>query len=230
MPVFDPLTIGSLLILASAQSSPCVMPKPTDISAVPSTKEITWDYSKTVADIQGVKMDTVNPYAFSGATFTEGYMNGSIKMTPHVKLAYQTLPEYNAACIWYDSIDIDMQIDPTIVIPKEVHEDSCMGPAVAQHELKHIKVDREMVNKYIAVMGQKVYDGLSDRGFIAGPVPMDQLQPTIARMQDTVNQIVCQEYKRMDLDRIDAQRAVDSVQEYRRVQAMCPDYNPAKLK
>jgi len=228
MPFFDPVTLGSLMILASVQSNPCVMPKPTDISAVPSTKEITWDFSKTTAEIQNVHIDTINPYAFTGESFVEGYMSGSIKMTPHVNLLYKILPEYNAACAWYDSIDIEMQISPTIVIPKEVHEDSCMGPAVRQHEMKHIAVDRQIVNKYIAIMGRKVYDGLAERGFMAGPIPIDQVQSTLARMQDTVTQIVGQEYKRMELDDLDAQRAVDSVQEYRRVQALCPDYNPVK--
>jgi hypothetical protein len=43
------------------------------------------------------------------------------------------------------------------------------------------------------------------------------------RMSKLVNQIVETEYKRLDLDRMEAQRAVDNLEEYERLSKMCPD-------
>jgi hypothetical protein len=230
MPFFDPLTAAaSLLIYASSAQALCAPPAPARINVTPKTQDIKWDYSKSLVDLQGLEMDTINPYGFDGQTMTKGYMKGAIKLMPRVKIGYKTLPNYGAACLWYESISITMEIDPTIVIPKEVRNDPCMNKAVSDHEMKHIMVDRKIVNKYSKTMGQKVYDALKQRGFSAGPVPAKQAQSIANQMQKVVHQIVEQEYKRMDLDRMDLQRAVDNIDEYKRVSALCPNYR-ARLR
>lgn len=233
MSIFDPVTVGSLLILAASspqQQNPCAAPKPTEINVIPSARETKWDYSNTLAQVQGAVMDTVNPYGFTGTTITEGYMKGSIKLEPKVKLNYKSLPRYNAVCLWYERIDINIELDPTIVIPKEVYKDRCMRKAVSEHELKHVGIDRKIVNKYSKIMGRKVYEEIGKRGFSAGPLPAEQAQAAADQMQRVVFQIVEQEYKRMDLERTDLQRGLDSLEEYDRVSGQCPDFDPLKAQ
>ena len=76
-------------------------------------------------------------------------------------------------------------------------------------------------------MGQKVYKELKSRGFSVGPIPVSQAQSTVKRMQDIVFQIVNIESQRMNLDRQEAQQAVDNIEEYRYVQSKCPRFNGA---
>jgi hypothetical protein len=228
--IFDPLIPTTLLVLAAAPGNLCALPKPTDITVTPTTKEIKYDYSKSLEDLKEVQLDTIDPHSFNGIPMTQGYMRGAIKLVPHVKLGYETISKYNAACVWYDSINISIEIDPTITIAKEVHRDSCMNEAVAEHEMKHIMVDRKMVNKYSQIIGREVYSELQDRGFIAGPMQADAMQSIIDRMQNTVLQIVEHEYKKMDLEREEEQRKVDNIKEYNRVSAECPDFNPFKRR
>ncbi len=221
----DPLTAGALLTLAAGSSDFCTPPKPTEINVIPASQEVKYDYSRSLSDLQGQEVDTINPYDFTGNSRTQGFMKGSIKMQPRVELDYKHYPRQNVVCIWYDKINIEFEIDPTIVIAKEVYKDRCMHKAVKTHELKHVTADRKIVNQYAKVMGQKVYDGLKQRGFKAGPVRPDDAQAIADRMQKTVFQIIEHEYKKMELDRVEAQQAIDSLEEYNDVGDLCPDFD-----
>jgi uncharacterized protein YutD len=134
------------------------------------------------------------------------------------------LPVYGAHCIWYEDITVHIEIDPTIVIAAEVAADRCMHAAVKTHELKHVNVDRKIVNKYANIIGKEVYDGLKQRGFVAGPIRTEYAEETANRMRNTVNKIISFQFKKMDLERSELQQGVDSLEEYNSVSAKCPDF------
>ncbi len=226
----DPLTATTLLILAASGGGDgdkiCKMPVTPKINVVPQAEQTKYDYSQTIAQLQQYSMDTIDPYGFHGTTATQGFMRGGVKLEPKIKFGSGTLPMYNqAACVWYESIDIAIKLDPTIVLAKEVYQDSCMRKAVGDHERKHVKIDRMIVNKYSKIMGRKVYDALAQRGFVGGPVPRDQAQALADRMGTVVQQVVEHEFKKMDLERIEKQRELDNLEEYESVNAKCPKFN-----
>ncbi len=218
----DVLTLGGLSVLAAG--SLCQIPKPADISIVPTAAAVKYDTSQTTAQIQSQNIDTINPYGFNNLTHTNGYMVGTISMKPYASIGYHQLGAQDAYCLWYEKIKIEISIAPTIVIPSEVAADQCMLAAVQEHELKHVMVDRKIVNKYAKIMGQKVFDGLNQRGFVAGPFASKDVQSVADRMRKTVNQLIDLEYKKMQIERQERQQAVDNIDEYERVSAQCPDY------
>lgn len=225
----DPLTVSAFMVLAaSSGQNLCVMPKSAEINVIPYTEEIQVITSKTLAELQNVKTDTVNPHGFGGVSVLQGYASGSIAMKAQVKLGYKHMPQYGAYCLWYDRIDVHFEIDPYIYIAKEVAQDKCMGAAVLAHERKHVNVDRQVVNKYAAVIGQKLTEGIKARGgFIVGPIKQENAKTTADVMQKVVMQIVELEHQRMDLDRRDMQGRVDTREEYESVSAQCPDFRMA---
>ncbi len=219
---FDPATIGTLLTLAAADPSTlCKMPKPTAINVVPRSEPVKYDYSRTLDQIQSQQIDTVNPYGFDTQSHTAGFMKGSVGMKHEVKLGNSFLKRYNAYCLWYDSVTLTIEIDPTIVIAKEKTQDKCEFNAIKTHELKHVTVDRQIVNKYSKTMGQKIYDGLKSRGFMVGPIPAKNAQEVATRMQQTIGQLIDLEYQKMGIERAERQGEVDSLEEYERVSAQC---------
>ncbi|MCB1562881.1 MAG: hypothetical protein KDJ75_04835 [Alphaproteobacteria bacterium] len=227
---FDVLTAGSLLIMAaSSPSSLCMPPEPARINVIPKSEEIKYDYSKNLAALQAQSVDTVNPYDFGSITHTKAFMRGSVSMSPSVRVGYKDFTAQGASCIWYDTINIEIAIDPTIVIASEVYADSCMRRAVLEHEMKHVNVDRQIVNKYAQIIGQKVYNGLKERGFSAGPIPTPYRQAAVDRMNKTVSQLIDLEYKKMNIERQERQQAVDSLQEYESVGKKCPSFDPGRI-
>ncbi len=221
---FDPLTTGSLLIMAASSSGACQIPKGTEISVVPKTQELVIDTSRSVSDLQGQSISTINPYGYNATTHTNGFMEGQIDMRSVVALDYKQALRMNAFCLWYDKVTIELEITPKIVIAKEVHADKCMYNAVLEHEMKHIKADRKIVNKYAKTIGRKVFDGLEQRGFVAGPIAPENTEMVSERMKTTVAQLVELEYRKMEIERTEAQQAIDSLEEYQSVKAKCPNY------
>lgn len=221
---FDPITAGAALILAASSPQICQIPSPARIKILPKTAELVIDTARSGYELQNQGIDTINPYSYNNVTHTNGYMEGQIAMRSTVDLDYKQAPQMNAFCIWYEDIVIEIEITPKIVIAKEVAEDSCMYDAVLTHEMKHVNADRKIVNKYAKTIGQKVFDGLQQRGFIAGPIAPEHTQDIAERMRKTVSQLVEFEYKKMQIERAEAQQAIDNLAEYQYVQSRCPDY------
>ena len=222
---FDPLTISSVLVLASSSAKDlCQMPKPTEINVLPATQKVQFVTNQNLAELQQHQTDTINPYGYNSDSFTQGFAKGKISIRTEVNLNHKVLPRYNAACLWYEKIEVKFDIDPDVHIAKEVYDDRCMRKAVVGHEMKHVMVDRKIVNKYSRQIGQKIYAELKKRGFIGGPIPLENVKAVAERMQRTVMQLVELEQQRMELDRKDLQGQVDTLEEYDRVNSLCPKW------
>ncbi len=227
----DPLTISSLLILAGASTSAiCPKPKPTKINIVPYTAKVKYDYHKSLKQIQNYSTDTVDPYGFHGQTITQGFMKGQIELRHKIKFGQIKNKHYGIACAWYNEITVNINIDPTIVIAKELYRDKCMRKAILDHELKHVRVDREIVNKYSKIMGDKLMNALRSRGFSAGPFELKRMNEVTYKMQKVVQQVLELEYKKLGIEREERQREVDSLGEYNKVDSKCPNFQKKKQK
>lgn len=215
----------SVAVHAYAQnsSSVCQPPKATKINVKPETHPVKYDYTKTLAQLQRVQSDTINPYGFHQTTQIRGLMQGSIQVrNPDVKFGYRQIDIAGNTCVWFDTITIGIVIDPTIIIAKEVAADPCTLKAVRGHELQHVKIDRQIVNKYARSMGEKVHKALESRGYAAGPVPAAQVQDMVNKMGEIIFKIVGHEQKKMVLERDERQQAFDSLDEYENVANSCP--------
>ncbi len=223
----DPIVIPTLMILAGANTA-CPTQEATKINIIPRTEKVKYDYRQTLKQIQGYSTDTVDPYGFHGQTVTQGFMKGKIDLRHKVQFSQITHPKYKISCLWYKEITVEINIDPTIVIAKEMYQDQCMRKAILGHELKHVRVDREIVNKYAKSMGQKLLKALKSRGFAAGPFETERMNEIMVKMQTVVKQILELEYKKMGIERQERQREVDTLEEYNSVDDKCPGFQKKK--
>lgn len=222
----DPITLSSLLVLAS--SGACPQHEPTKINVIPRTEEVKYDFKQSLAQIQNYSTDTVDPYGFHGQTITQGFMKGQIGLTQKIRFGMITQKGYG--CVWYDTITVELDITPEIVVANEIYRDHCMRKAVVEHELKHVRVDRQVVNKYAKTMGQKLLEALSSRGFSAGPFKEERMPEIQAKMRNVVRQILELEYKKLGIEREERQRQVDTIEEYESVDDQCPHFEKKKKK
>ena len=95
-------------------------------------------------------------------------------------------------------------------------------------QLKHVKVDREVVNKYAKIIGKKLMKELKSRGFAVGPVKFTRAQDIADKMRHVVTQILELEFQKMNLERKERQRAVDNLNEYQSVDDECPRFQEKK--
>jgi len=204
----------------------CNPDKPTTINVIPSTKDVTYDYSLDLAGLQHIHSDTVNPFGFHQRTQTRGLMRGAIQIPgPEISFRIEPVdPRGEYICVFFDEITIELKIEPEIVIAKEVAADPCMHKVTREHELEHVMIDRRLVNKYARVMGEKVNEALKQRGYGGGPFKHAEKDQVFQSMGDVVFKILNHEQKKMFLERNEQQQALDSLDEYKRISAACPGF------
>jgi len=207
----------------------CSASHPTKINIIPDSKEVIYDTYKTQEQISNVSMDTINPYGFDTKSHTQGFSSGGINLKHAAKLDYEYLPGNQYVCIWYESVDVKIVIEPHITIASELLDDKCRFNAVKEHELKHVNVDRIVVNNAANSIGENIHKALKSRGFVAGPIRVEQAQDVADRMHDTVSQIVAFELKKLEVERTLKQQAVDTLEEYQRVSNLCIDTSNALM-
>lgn len=220
------LCLGSLLpqaawATADANGAWCKASRAPRVHIDTSTDQISWDFTKSEKQLNKFEIDTVNPYGSNVITDVGGLMQGGIELKESMRLSTLTHKGLNQICYWYDTITVSLHIKPTIFIAKEFPRNTCRHNAIKQHELTHVKVDREIVNKYASLIGKAMQQEL-DRQFVYGPYMVSQSGQVEAYLKGRIENILKSYSKKMDEERKTRQQAVDSLKEYERVNNLCP--------
>ncbi len=229
--LFIAIIFGGMSVFISAHAQkggqPCTSPTPTKINVIPQTKEVEYDYSLNLAQLQREQSDTVNPFGFRQKTQTRGLMRGTIRLeNPDIKFGLRNVgAKGEHVCAWFEKVDIKLMINPVIVIAKEVAADSCMHKVVKTHELEHVNIDRQIVNKYSRIMGNEVNKALKQRGYAGGPVLAGKELELVNSMGEIVSGILAHQQKKMNRERVERQQALDSLDEYESISRQCPEFN-----
>ena len=224
--IFHILTTLILVLLplsAKAQTSamPWCQPEKTPrIDVKTDTNRITWVYNRSKKQLDTAHIDTINPYGNEVITDVGGLMQGGIKMEERMMFGTLLNPNTKQVCGYYSRIDVSFRISPTIYIASEYPQGSCMHNAIRNHELKHINVDRAIVNKYAQLIGRMVEKEIK-RQNIYGPYAEAQLKDMQMLMKERMEGIMTQVNNAMDAERRAEQQKVDSLQEYERVNHLC---------
>lgn len=198
----------------------CVPDTAPSITVRTSTDQITYDFSLSEKQLNGFNISTVSPYASNVITDVGGLMKGGIETQQRMSFGTVTNPNINQVCIWHDKIDVLIHIKPTIYIANEFPEGSCMHNSIMGHEQKHITVDREIVNKYAALIGQALQNDVSQYR-VFGPVPASNQEATLSMVKTRLQTILKQYTNLMSQERKARQQQVDNLQEYERVNKSC---------
>lgn len=214
------------VLLAGGLSSPawaenwCKADRAPRIQVKTSTDQVDWVYTKSERDLNGFKIDTVNPYGKNVITDVGGLMQGGIELKESMRFNTLTHNRLKQICYWYDSIVISLHIRPTIFIASEFPQGTCKHDAIKAHEMKHISTDREIVNKYAKLIGEGVKKEM-DRQSIYGPYNESRKAEIEAFMKARLENILKYYSKIMDDERHRRQQAIDNLNEYESVNRAC---------
>lgn len=217
------LLAGLLFVTsANAQSRPgwCQPDQRPKINIRPKSRDVEYDFSKSIAQINRKKIDTKSPYSDDVISRAGGLMSGGIRTNHRFKIATKTQRRRNLACAWFDTITVRITIEPTIYVAREFDKGSCPRRAILEHEHKHISVDRKIVDKYAKQIGHAVKDYV-DSNRVYGPVRASRLKNLQQRMSDHLSRVISQIGRRMERERNRRQQGIDTRQEYKRVREQC---------
>jgi hypothetical protein len=202
----------------------CTVTQAPTINIVPRTAEVQYDFSQSSDRLTAQQTDTISPYAPGTKTITEGLRRDQPLITARVATQSLFYPAQNVMCFTYNTIEVDIDLRPTIFIASEWPPGRCRD-AILEHEQKHIRVDREVMNEFAQKIGLSVQQAVDGIGAV-GPVNAEQADQTRAIMTDHIESAV----KALELPLYSEMRRrqgqVDSLEEYQRVGAICG--NPSR--
>ena len=212
------LNLTATPVLAEVE---CRVKTPPRINVLPSKSRVSYDFSKTRAQLNSVDIDTVSPYGPNHKTTVSGLMSGSIQVQNQVSFLYETYDQLGLGCVYLKSIDVKVHIDPTIFIAKELPRGSCLHNAVLAHERKHVREDQLVVNKYANVIGKALESAINHQGAAFGPYDIDRMPVIQKNIQTSLNKIVKKYNQKMNEERQRRQQAIDTLEEYESIGKRC---------
>jgi hypothetical protein len=213
---------AGLLTLAAAEGPKCVAKTAPQFNITATGMEYVVDHTKSIPELTALSRGAYSPYAKGVKTFTEGLMRGRITTGTEFSWGIETYyDQQKSTCLYVEKIDVKIHIDPTVYIAKEYKKGGCMYDAVMEHEMKHIDVDRKIVNKYTYIIIRALDNTFKKVGYAHGPVNGMQRKALEAQIISIVNGVVGQFSNNMNKERDLLQQQVDSLAEYKRVDALC---------
>lgn len=205
----------------------CKAQQAPQIKITASANTLKYDFTQTEDDLGKFKIDTKSPYAKHVITDVGGLMKGGIEMRQTMQVKNLTHSGLKQVCMWYSQVAVDIKFDPTIYIAKEFPPGSCRHKAIMGHEMKHVQVDRQMVNKYAALIGKAIQKEI-DAKPVYGPASVTQKAALEKQMNMRMEQIMKSNSNIMDAERSLLQQQIDSIEEYERVNNLCPQEKPKR--
>ncbi|OFW88119.1 MAG: hypothetical protein A3B66_05190 [Alphaproteobacteria bacterium RIFCSPHIGHO2_02_FULL_46_13] len=220
------LTMAFCGLSRSAQADNwCNPTKAPTINIKTSTDQISYNFSLSEKQLNSFETSTVSPYASNIITDVGGLMKGGIETQQRMSFQTMTNQRTQQVCFWHDTIEVMLHIKPTIFIASEFPQGTCMHNSIMGHEQKHIQVDREIVNKYAALIGQALQNDVS-RYRVFGPFPASNQDAALEQVKTRMQNILRQYSNQMSAERKARQQQVDNLAEYERVNKSCKRSRP----
>lgn len=204
----------------------CSVPKAPLIQVLPKTKDIVYDYSQTTKQLTARRTTSPGPYGSNIDTATGGLRADQISTTSNIKMGTLTYQVQNAGCIWYDEVTVNINLNPVIYVAKEYQKEPCKG-AILKHELRHVEVDRFVVNKYAQEIGTAIQTAVNKAGAV-GPFAVADMSRQQDQLIKQVQTAIKSQEHLLHQEMRTLQSQVDSLEEYDRISKICKDLIPKR--
>lgn len=212
------LTVATHAAEASSICNPHQSPR---VNIKTSTNNITYNFTQSMKQLDTQSIDTVNPYGNDVITDVGGLMRGTIKVSEHMLYDAVSNSYTGEICYWYTDITVVIHISPTIFVAKDFPKGSCMHNAILAHEHQHVIIDRQIVNKYAQIIGAALRQELQKQPTY-GPYSISQQAAVEAGLKTSIANFIQKFADQMNAERQQRQQALDNINEYERVNHLCP--------
>ncbi len=217
----DTIATG-LLVLAAGGAVQCGVPKAPHISVTPSSAPIQYEFSLSAQELSRFQTGTVSPYAPGADTTTGGLRHDQPAVKTEVRWGLMKYDDRQIACLWYEAINVKIDLSPKIYIAKEHANSQVCRQAIIAHEIKHVDVDRAVINNYAMSIGTAVKQAVDGIGAM-GPYNYHELENVQKELVGHIESAVDSRKFLLVQEMSRRQGQVDTLEEYERVSKMCEE-------
>lgn len=197
----------------------CTVPQAPQVMVRVTTDQIDYDFSQTAKALTALKGDTLSPYAPGADTVSGGLREDHPAIKSEIKWQVMYEERSDQACMWYDSITINIHLDPKIYVAREFNVGACREE-ILRHERKHVDIDQTVMNKYGRKIGEAVQKAVDAAGAV-GPFRYSNIEEMKGMASNHIESAINSQKLLMEKEMRQLQGQVDSLAEYERISAVC---------
>jgi len=203
----------------------CKPHKAPQINVLPSKSNVTYDFSKSQAELNTFDIDTISPYGPDYTTHVGGLMLGEMQVKHRIGFMHEKYNGLDRGCLYFDTVEVKIHIDPTIYVARDFPEGTCKHRAILEHEKEHVQIDRIVINKYARSIGQAIEEEINriTKTAYSGPYRLNDMARAQKHYEEALNQVIRRETDKMNEERRAKQQELDNLDEYERVARACPN-------
>jgi hypothetical protein len=133
------------------------------------------------------------------------------------RLTTEAVRAEGGICIRPTVVRVELRIESTIFLARELVNKPCHAEHVMLHEREHVAIDRRFAQASTAAYRAAAESSLAP----IGPVTPDEVGPETARMRATLSAALHRVTDKLYEDRKAAQAALDTPAEYERLATVC---------
>lgn len=199
----------------------CAVPSAPQIHISPQSSDIRYDFSQSSVELTAMKGAPASPYAPGVDTATGGLRHDAPQIKTQVKWSVMEYPARQQGCIWYDQVNVTIELNPKIYVASDPKfESPACREAILEHEKRHVAVDRAVINSYAAQLGEAIQEVVDQTGAV-GPFPMSELEERQQSMARHINELIDRLEQPLQSEMARQQAAVDTPEEYQRLSDIC---------
>lgn len=196
------------------QAADCDSYRNVPVNITTRFDEAEYDYSQDITKIMGLANDTRHSIR---EHITLGLTRYSPIMSVNVASKVMNLPD-GLTCALIDHIDVTVGYqNVTVYIANEIPQNSCGFQEVMAHEMKHVGVNKSLLEEYKPIIENKLKDYLKFNSVFREPNPDYAISLAHDKLYEILNATAEDFYSENGR----RQHLVDTPQEYRRISATC---------
>jgi hypothetical protein len=202
----------------AAASVPACPASHTEIRISKDVEEPRIDYSKRATQLESMKFR--DPVA-SDRSFARvaGLTVAAIAVDSEIRIASTATSAAEPPCAWPSVVTVTLSTAPTVYVGAD--HGVCSREIGLGHEMQHVAIDKKVIDTYGPIFRRRL-DAMIDAMNSAAPEPRLDINSWRARIEEKINAVISVTSDKLNDDRANQHRTLDSPVEYLRLSYACP--------
>lgn len=194
-----------------------------DVDVRVRADEVQVNNTRSIHDLRREPIDSNSRLRKTANYQVSGLTKGNINVEREVEFRTSVEQNSGVSCIWPIRITVDVHLIDTVYIANQYSPGSCEFRETYNHEIKHVNVDRTVLNKYVPYIKSRIQMTANMLG-VQGPVSDKELPRLRKNMSEKIRLEVDNIIDQLQNERSRRQNDVDTESEYERVSRSCRNW------
>ncbi|MEM9469677.1 MAG: hypothetical protein AAF988_05900, partial [Pseudomonadota bacterium] len=155
------LLMGSHSVQAKSSAEQCTLSYRPTITVSYRPDAVKYDFTKNSLELDVLGKNAYSPYGEGHKTYFRGLVTSAQPINYEVFFNSSFHSTLKETCLKVDRIEVIMGYQPTVYVSEEYPKTSPIFKNVLEHELSHVEITQNVIQKYAAILRSRLQSDFS---------------------------------------------------------------------